>query len=119
MLRPHQIIHTVQFQLLPDLLLDSDVLIPKLEKLIHTLEWARIEEFVCVSRTAEGRIPHERSCIVNAFIAKVVLGLTTTVHLIEKLTIDRTLRRICGFPYHKKLPSESTFSRAFDEFPEA
>ncbi|MBE4272513.1 transposase [Vibrio parahaemolyticus] len=119
---PHQIMqrwNTVQFQLLPDLLSDSDVLTPTLEKLIHTLEWARIEEFVCASRTAIGRIPHERSWIANAFIAKAVLGLTTTVHLIERLTIDRTLRRICGFPCHKKLPSESTFSRAFDELAEA
>jgi hypothetical protein len=35
------------------------------------------------------------------------------------LTIDRALRRICGFPLCKKLPSEATFSRAFDEFAES
>ncbi len=39
--------------------------------------------------------------------------------LIERLTIDRALRRICGFPLCKRLPSEATFSRAFDEFAEA
>ncbi len=37
--------------------------------------------------------------------AKAVLGLTTTVGLIERLMIDRALRRICGFPLHKTLPS--------------
>jgi hypothetical protein len=42
--------------------------------------------------------------------------MTTTVGLIERLMIDRALRRICGFPLHKALPSEATFSRAFDEF---
>jgi hypothetical protein len=30
--------------------------------------------------------------------------------------VDRSLRRIRGFPAFRKLPSESTFSRAFDEF---
>ena len=33
--------------------------------------------------------------------------------------MDRALRRICGFAACKKLPSESTFSRAFEEFAEA
>jgi hypothetical protein len=57
--------------------------------------------------------------LANAFVAKAVLGLPTTVGLIERLTIDRALRRICGFPMWKKLPDESTFSRAFAEFAEA
>jgi hypothetical protein len=52
-------------------------------------------------------------------VAKAVLGLATTAGLLERLMIDRTLRRICGFPLCKKLPSEATFSRAFDEFAEA
>ena len=30
--------------------------------------------------------------------------------------LDRTLRRLYGFSRYRKLPSESTFSRAFDEF---
>ena len=49
-------------------------------------------------------------------MAKAVLGLTTTAGLLERLTIDRALRRICGFRLCKKLPSEATFSRAFEEF---
>ena len=66
-----------------------------------------------------GRPPFERAWLANAFVAKAVLGLATTVGLIERLTIDRALRRICGFPLCKALPSEATFSRAFDEFAEA
>lgn len=54
--------------------------------------------------------------LANAFIAKAVLGMTTTAGLIERLSVDRALRRICGFPMWKKLPDESTFSRAFAEF---
>jgi hypothetical protein len=53
---------------------------------------------------------------VNAFLAKPVLGLEKTRDLHERLTIDRSLRCICGFPMYKNLPSESTFSRAFEEF---
>ena len=48
----------------------------------------------------------------NAFVAKAILGLPTTVALIERLTVDRALRRICGFSRWKKLPDEATFSRA-------
>lgn len=44
-----------------------------------------------------------------------MLGITTTAGLIERLTIDRALRRICVFSLFKKPPSEATFSRAFAE----
>lgn len=57
--------------------------------------------------------------LANAFVAKAVLGLSTTAGLIERLTVDRALKRICGFPMWKKLPTESTFSRAFAEFAES
>ena len=110
--------HVVQHELLPELQAQVGPLTPKLEKVIHTLEWVRIEEFTEVSWCGVGRPPFERAWLANAFVAKAVLGLTTTVGLIERLMIDRALRRICGFPLHKTLPSEATFSRAFDEFAE-
>lgn len=97
---------------------DVGPLTPKLEKVIHTLEWVRIEEFTGSGWCGVGRHPHERAWLANAFVAKAVLGLATTAALIERLSIDRALRRICGFPMRKKLPSEATFSRAFDEFSE-
>jgi len=111
--------NVIQHDLLPELRNELGTLTPKLEKVIHTLEWVRIEEFVASSWCGEGRPPHERSWLANAFVAKSVLGLTTTRGLIERLTIDRALRRICGFSLCRKLPSESTFSRAFDEFAQA
>ena len=109
----------IQHELLPELINDVGPLTPKLEKVIHTLEWTRIEEFIESGWCGVGRPPIERAWLANAFVAKTVLGLTKTVALIERLGIDRALRRICGFPLCKKLPSESTFSRAFDEFAEA
>jgi hypothetical protein len=108
--------NVIQHELLPELRHDVGTLTPKLEQVIYVLEWVRIEEFTAVTWCGVGRPPHERAWLANSFVAKAVLGLTTTVGLLERLTIDRALRRICGFPVCKKLPSEATFSRAFEEF---
>lgn len=108
--------NVIQHELLPELKNGVGALTPKLEKLIHVLEWVRIEEFTQSTWCGVGRPPHERAWLANGFVAKAVLGLTTTAGLIERLTIDRALRRICGFALCKKLPSEATFSRAFEEF---
>ena len=91
-------------------------LTPKLERLIHTLEWVRIEEFTKCAWCGVGCPPAQRAWLANAFVAKSVLGLGSTKALIERLSIDRSLRRICGFSMYVTLPSESTFSRAFEEF---
>jgi hypothetical protein len=108
----------VQHELMPELAAEVGMLTPKLEKLIHTLEWVRIEEFV-PRWHGVGRPWHDRGALANAFVAKAVLGLVTTAGLIERLMIDRALRRICGFAFWKKLPDGATFSRAFEEFAQA
>ena len=109
---------TVQQELIPQLGLEVGALTPKLEKLIHLIEWVRIEEFVDVSWNGIGRPPHDRGALATEFVAKAVLGLATTAALIERLQMDRALRRICGFSLWKRLPAESSFSRAFAEFAE-
>lgn len=108
----------IQEELIPGLGQEVEGLTPKLEKLIHTLEWARVEEFVPAWHGI-GRPPKDRGALANGFVAKAVLGLSTTVALIDRLTVDRALRRICGFSRWKKLPDEATFSRAFAEFAES
>lgn len=108
-----------QFELMPELTGAVGSLTPKLERLVHMLEWTRLEEFIAASWSGVGRPPHERAWLANAFVAKAVLGLPSTVALIERLAVDRALRRICGFPLYRRLPSEATFSRAFDEFARA
>lgn len=105
----------IQEELIPSLAEAEEGLTPKLERLIHTLEWVRIEEFIPLWHGV-GRPPRERAALANAFVAKAVLGLVSTVALIERLTVDRALRRICGFARWKKLPDEATFSRGFAEF---
>lgn len=109
----------VQHELMPALRNEVGAMTPKLEQVIHTLEWVRIEEFVSSTWSGCGRPEHDRGMLANAFVAKAVLGLPTTSGLIERLAVDRALRRICGFSMWKKLPGESTFSRAFAEFAEA
>jgi hypothetical protein len=83
----------IQEELIPGLGREVEGLTPKPEKLIHTLEWARIEEFVPVWHGI-GLPPQDRGALANGFVAKTVLGLTTTVALIDRLAVDRALRRI-------------------------
>lgn len=52
-----------------------------------------------------GRSPHERSWLVNAFVAKSALGMTASVGLIERLTTERATRRIRGFLLCKQEPA--------------
>jgi hypothetical protein len=75
--------HLVQYELLPELKAQVSPLTQKLEKVIHTLEWVRIEEFMSVSWCGVERPPFERAWLANAFVAKAVLGLTTTVGLMN------------------------------------
>lgn len=70
--------NVIQPELLPELRQGVGALTPKLEEVIHTLDWVRIEEFVSSPWCREGRPPHERAWLANAFVAKTVLGLTMT-----------------------------------------
>jgi transposase len=82
-------------------------------RLIKVLDFAEIEKLITI--TSLTNTPKYREQIVRAFIAKSVYNFQTTRDLIDRLHVDRTLRIICGWRYAKKIPSESTFSRAFDE----
>jgi hypothetical protein len=109
----------VQQELMPELCHEVGGLTPKLERVVYALEWVGIEAFVKSSWGGCGRPAHDRGMLASAFVAKAVLGITTTIGLIERLIVDRALRRVCGFPMWQQLPSEATFSRAFAEFAEA
>lgn len=107
----------MQREMMPVLADEVGSLSPKLEQLAHLLDWTRVEDYV-MPHAATGRPAHERGWMANAFVAKCVLGMANTRALIERLSIDRALRRLCGFSLSQPLPSESTFSRAFAEFSE-
>jgi hypothetical protein len=96
-------------------------LTPKLEQIIRAFEFTQIELAVYRDRGyAQGRgvgqPEADRCALACAFLAKAVLDLKTTRALIDRLQADSKLRRLCGFDLGFALPSESTFSRAFDEF---
>ena len=104
-----------QVELIDCLKTEQEPITPALARLTYTLVWIRLEEFVREG-CGIGCPPHARFALANAFVAKIVLRLATTVALIDRLKVDISLRRICGFPRYRLLPSESTFSRAFEEF---
>ena len=86
------------------------------ERLVVVLEVARIEAFVQMWPGLPGRPPKDRHALARAFVAKAVLDLPTTAGLIERLAVDTTLRRLCGYERVSEIPSEGTFSRSFAEF---
>jgi hypothetical protein len=85
-------------------------------QLVSVLGMIRIEAFLAGWHGLPGRPPCERAVLARAFIAKAVFNIPTTSLLIEMLSADKTLRRLCGWQRAGEVPSESTFSRAFAEF---
>ena len=57
--------------------------------------------------------------MARAFIAKAHWDIPTTRDLVDRLKVDRRMRNLCGWVLPGKVPSESTFSRAFAEFAES
>lgn len=106
-------IHSTLF---PQLEEDIGALSSEHKKIVSLLDLIRIEDFIYSTRFAFGRPANERSAIARAYIAKIVLKLPYTKQVIKQLNNDKQLRAICGFDMNKKVPSESTFSRAFKEF---
>jgi len=109
----------IQTHLFPSLCTEFNSTSPKLEKLIHILEWIQLDRHLPYTGQANGRPTKDRLAIACAFVAKAVLNLGTTRALIDRLSVDRMLQRICGFESYKPLPSEATFSRAFKTFAES
>jgi hypothetical protein len=86
------------------------------KQLVSVLGMARIEAFLPGWPGLPGRPLSERSALARAFVAKAVFNFPTTRLLIEMLSADKTLRRLCGWQRAGEVPSEATFSRAFAEF---
>ena len=105
------------------------VLFPHLERCLETklteqqrqlvaiLEIVRIEDHVPPGWVQViGRPECDRRALARAFVAKAVYDLPTSTLLIEVLKTQPHLVLICGWKHAGEVPSESTFSRAFDEF---
>ncbi len=66
-------------------------------QLVSVLGMVRIEAFLAGWHGLPGRPPCERAVLARAFIAKAVFNIPTTSLLIEMLSADKTLRRLCGW----------------------
>lgn len=108
----------IQGHLFPWLRAELGPLTREHERLAVVLGMVRVEAFVPVRDGGPGRPPEDRQFLARAFLAKAVLGLATTLMLINRLQVDATLRRLCGWERAAEVPSEATFSRAFDELSE-
>jgi len=88
------------------------------QRLIRILELVQVERAIPPSQPAPwgGRPPADRRKLARAYLAKAALGLSETADLRHQLTVDRTLRRLCGWEEGEALPSLATFSRAFADF---
>jgi hypothetical protein len=107
-------IHTALFPWMRE---ELDSLTEALERLIHVLDTIRLEAFVPPPPSGgRGRKPEDRRALARSFVAKAMLGLPTTIALIDRLATDQVLRRICGWEKRQEVPSEATFSRAFEDF---
>jgi Transposase DDE domain/Transposase domain (DUF772) len=107
----------IQGTLFPWLREELDPVTAALEQLIIVLDTIGLAAYVPgPPRHGRGRKPEDRRALARAFVAKAVLGLPTTAAVIERLAIDKSLRRICGWESARDVPSEATFSRAFAEF---
>jgi len=60
--------------------------------------------------------PKDRLTLCKAFVAKAVWDFATTRDLIDAVRHRPSLRRLCGWETLGEVPSEATFSRAFEAF---
>ncbi len=107
---------SLQGELFPALEEELGPLGERYRDLVTVLELARVEAFVRDWAGLVGRPREDRAALARGFVAKAVFNIAQTNTLIERLVLDKTLRRLCGWPRLGAVPSESTFSRAFGEF---
>jgi len=86
------------------------------QKFIEVLEISQIDSFIPYIGKRACRPTKSRMALARCFLAKAIYNMATTEILIERLRSDLSLRRLCGYEKIEQLPSQPTFSRAFDEF---
>jgi hypothetical protein len=85
-------------------------------QLVSVLALIQIESLLGGWLGGVGRPSRHRRAIARAFVAKAVFNLNSTRQLLDRLAVDVTLRRLCGWESLREIPHESQFSRAFAEF---
>lgn len=108
---------SVQRCLFPYLREEVGELTEKERRFVLVMEVVEVEKHVR-NHHWRGRKPKDRKPLARCFVAKAFYNIPTTGALRERLKRDKTFRQLCGWESKYQVPSESTFSRAFDEFAE-
>jgi hypothetical protein len=109
--------HHIQKTLFPWMEEVLDPLTEKQREFVRVIELADVQKHIRPYRwQGIGRKREDRLAMVLAFVAKAVYNVPTTKALIAFLRDSKNLRRLCGWESPGEIPSESTFSRAFEEF---
>jgi transposase len=109
----HRIMQGVLFPALQEQL---GPLSDKHRQLAAVLSVVEIEALVGSWSGGVGRPARHRRAMARAFVAKAVFNLNSTRQLLDRLSVDVSLRRLCGWESRREIPHESQFSRAFAEF---
>lgn len=97
----------IQSFLFPWLREEVEPMTELLGRLVTVLDVIGLESFVPDPPRGTGRPREDRRALARAFVAKAVLGISTTSALIERLAVDKSLRRILGWERRAQAPSES------------
>lgn len=114
----NQFMRVCQGALFPALREELGPLTEKHQQVVEVLNLIRLEACVAGWSGGVGRPAKDRRAIARAFVAKAVYNMSTTRQLLERLSSDMALRRICGWESQREIPHESAFSRGFAEFTE-
>ena len=108
--------HVLQDELFPRLEETLGPLSPQMQLLASVVSMLPLGRLLNAMRANTGRPPKDRAAMAIAFLAKAILNLPHTSHLIGRLGVDQPLRQLCGWSSAESIPHESKFSRAFAEF---
>ena len=109
--------NSIQYWLFPILEDEIGELDEKHRQFIAVCELCAPQDYMEAYRwIGNGCPPKDRLALCKAFIAKAVWDSPTTRDLIDAVRHRPALRRLCGWETLGEVPSESTFSRAFDAF---
>jgi hypothetical protein len=112
----NQFLRIMQVSLFPSLQEQLGPLSDKHRQRVAVLSMIQLETMVSNWSGGVGRPAKNRRAIARAFVAKAVFNLNATRQLLDRLSVDICLRRLCGWESQREIPHESQFSRAFAEF---
>jgi hypothetical protein len=109
--------NSIQSWLFPVLEDEIGVLDEKHRQFVAVCELCAPQDYMGAYRwCGNGCPPSDRLALCKAYIAKAVWDFATTRNLIDAIRHRPALRRLCGWETLGEVPSEATFSRAFDAF---